>query len=223
MKTESNLNEDETPKPKRTVKPRRTPTHKQVEALAELADEDLIEAALAALHALNRRAKEIRDRKNTYRRASFADALEIEKLEIYALKDDLLEALTLAGRATVGTFTSSAATKEVSCGTCNRTWFGGTWCHRCAKNSGEPVIKAQTWYVIDCGDGYRFHQYKVSAAVAAKAVPIPPHDPTQPQREIPDVGLTIEAQKACVELAVERLAVACANDPESDDVTEGVA
>lgn len=223
MNIASNTNEDVTPKP--AAKPRRTPTQKQIEVLASLDEDHLVERALAALHALNRRAKEIRDRRNAYRRAGFSDKLELEKEDIYSLKDDLLEALVLAGRATVGVFTSVVETREVRCNCCDRTWFGSTWCYRCDDDTGEAVWDPQTWYVIDCGSGYRFHQPEesVSEEVAELAVRIPPHDPTQLQRDIPKIGLTIEAQKACVRLAIERLAVACAGVAESDDVPEGDA
>ncbi len=223
MNIESNTNEDATPKP--AARPRRTPTQKQIEVLASLDDDHLVEKALTALHALNRRAKEIRDRRNTYRRAGFSEKLELEKEAIYALKDDLLEALVLAGRATVGVFTSVVETREVRCDCCDRTWFGSTWCYRCDDDTGEAVWDPQTWYVIDCGNGYRFHQPEesVSDDVADLAVKIEPHDPTQPQREIPKVGLTIEAQKACVRLAIERLTppdISEADAPESDNGAE---
>jgi len=228
MNIESNPQNSE-PAP---AKPRRTPTQKQIEAITALDDDRLVERALAALHALNRRAKEIRDRRNAYRRSGFSHALEAEKEDIYELKDDILEALVMAGRATVGVFTSVVETREVHCPRCDRTWFGGSWCYRCDDDTGEAVWDAQTWYVIDCGGGYRFHQPEesVSEEVAEVAVKIPPHDPTQPQREIPKVGLTIEAQKTCVRLAIERLTpadISEADAPESDDGTaecaEGVA
>ena len=41
----------------------------------------------------------------------------------------------------------------------------------------------ETWYVVDCGDGYRFHQPRVSDEVAAVAVEVEAHDPNQAQRE----------------------------------------
>lgn len=222
---ESNLNEHATPTP--TTKPRRTPTEKQIEALTALADEQLVAKALTALHALNRRAKRIRDHRSEYRRASFAKALGEELERIYELKDSFLEVLVLTGRATVSTFDIDPSQDEdpceMYCEGCGRSWFGHAWCYECDDASGEPV--PETWYVIDCGSGFRFHQPEesVSEDVAELAVKIKPHSPTQPQREIPKVGLTIEAQKACVRLAIERLAVACADDPESDDVPEGDA
>lgn len=213
--------------PAPATKPRRTPTQKQIEAITALADDQLVAKALTALHALNRRAKKIRDHRSEYRRASFAKALDEELERIYDLKDSLLEVLVLTGRATVSTFEIDPSQDdepcEMSCGTCGRSWFGGDWCYECQYETGEPV--PETWYVIDCGNGYRFHQPEesVSEDVAELAVTIPPHDPTQPQREIPKIGLTIEAQKACVRLAIERLAVTCADDPESDDGPEGDA
>lgn len=225
MNIESSLNEDATPKP--AAKPRRTPTQKQIEVLSSLDDEQLVAKALTALHALNRRAKKIRDHRAEYRRASFAKALEEELERIYDLKDSFLEVLVLTGRATVYTFEIDPSRDEdpceMNCEGCGRSWFGNAWCYECDDASGEPV--PETWYVVDCGSGYRFHQPEesVSEEVADLAVKIPPHDPNQPQREIPKIGLTIEAQKTCVRLATERLAVACEDDPASGDAPEGDA
>ena len=47
---------------------RPTPTERQVESARKLGDKELVGLALAALHALNRRAKEKRDRARLYRR-----------------------------------------------------------------------------------------------------------------------------------------------------------
>jgi hypothetical protein len=188
-------------------KRRRTPTEKQVEGLKGLDDDALIARAIESLHSLNRRAKELRDRRNTFRRATFAKHLSDDIETIYSLKDALLEALVLAGRATVGTFEIDRSEwdepSEHYCEFCGRSWFGDSWCYACQDDTGESI--PETWYVIDCGPGFRFHQPDVSEAVAARAVEIEPHDPQQPQREIPKVGLTIAAQKACVDMATARL------------------
>jgi len=183
--TESDATSEREPKAKSK---RRSPTQKQVEALALLDDDALIAKALNAVFALNRRAKKIRDTRNEYRRASFAESLKWEMLEIYAIKDGLLNAMALAGRAEVYVFTV-------------RKYVG------CDINT-SPVFETQAWYLIDCGGRYRFHQPKVTGEVAALAKPTEPHDPTQPQREIPDIDLTIEAQKTCVRMATERLKAA---------------
>jgi hypothetical protein len=186
---------------------RRTPTEKQIEALGWLDDNALVEKAIEAMHALNRRAKEIRDRKNVYRRATFARALAHDMEDIYALKDRLLEALVLAARATVGRFEVQVVSNERVCSGCGHSWFGGPRCYACDEDSGVALESTRTWYIIDCGNGYRFHQPQASAAVAAKAAQVRPHDPTQPQREIPKIGLTIQAQRRCVEMATSRLRV----------------
>lgn len=186
---------------------RTTPTAKQTAMLLALGDDALAKRAVEALHALNRRAKEIRDRRNTYRRATFAKPLTDEMEAIYSLKDAFLEALVLANRASVSTFEIDRSLDnkpcERECDGCGRSWFGEDWCHECQDASG--VATRETWFVIDCGGGYRFHQPHVSDRVAARACPIPAHNPTQPQREIPKIGLTIEAQRRCIKMAIERL------------------
>jgi hypothetical protein len=48
-------------------KTRRTPTQKQIEHLDVLAVDDLVPIALIALHALNRRAKKLRDQRGDLR------------------------------------------------------------------------------------------------------------------------------------------------------------
>jgi hypothetical protein len=64
----------------------------------------------------------------------------------------------------------------------------------------------QEWYLINCGD-FSFHQPEQYVPEDLKFIAknIKPHDPNQLQKEIPNVGLTIEAQKECVKLAIERL------------------
>ena len=72
----------------------------------------------------------------------------------------------------------------------------------------------QVWYLVEVR-GYRFH--RPGGTKTLEAVAVPAHDgghlPDQPAREIPDVGLTIEAQRRCVEMTIERLSasapVAC--------------
>ena len=46
---------------------------------------------------------------------------------------------------------------------------------------------------------------RVRAEFLPRAIPTPAHDPSQPARPIPDIGLSIEAQFAAVGLAVSRL------------------
>jgi hypothetical protein len=54
-------------------------------------------------------------------------------------------------------------------------------------------------------EAYRFHQPDVPGDVAAIATAIPPHNPDQPEREVPDIGWSLAIQIEFVELAVARL------------------
>lgn len=166
--------------------------------------EELIKRSLEALHALNRRAKEKRDRLSTYRRATFSRAVRDEIDRIYRPKDRFLEALIRAGYARVERFTIKRISGW-SCHCCDREWRGfGRQCFDCGR-AGQAKSVDETWFVIDCGRGFRFHQPALAADLAVMALEVPPHEPTQPAREIPKVGLTIEAQFRAIELAVERL------------------
>lgn len=203
---------------------RKTPTQRQVEALGQLTHDQLIGKALEALHALNRRAKTKRDDRNRYRRASFAKTLDYQIDEIYALKDQFLEALVLGGRAKLYTFVVHSHSLEVVCG-CGRNWYGSDDCYRCG-DEGQPTSVEKRWFVVEALD-YRFHQPSMSPAAAAAATPIPPHDPEQRAREVPDVTielrsgarktrtttLTIEAQMAGVRMALDALK-SCVVPPE---------
>ena len=190
-------------------KKRRRPTDVQRDVLRKLSTDDLVAKALEALHALNRRAKEIRDRQRQYRRASFAAALGEQIEDIYAVKTRYLNALVQAQRATVETFTERIdRVGGWYCPACDREWGGwDSACYRCGC-LGDPQASEgdDTWYIVQAG-GFRFHQPGDTATQAMRkaAKPITPHDPTQPQREIPNVGLTIEAQFAAVRLATRRL------------------
>lgn len=194
---------------------RKSPTQRQVEALAQLDQDQLVGKALEALHALNRRAKSKRDQRNEYRRATFAKALDHQVEDIYALKDAFLDALVLGGRAQLYTFTVTTRSLETTCG-CGRSWFGGGQCYRCHDDGFQMPVEKR-WFVVE-GEGYRFHQPSVSSAAATLAMPIPSHDPNQPAREIPAVTvevqaslgkskLTIDAQMACVRMATAALCV----------------
>ena len=189
-----------------------SPTARQVDALSRLPDEALCTKAVECLHSLNRRAKEKRDRVRKYRRTSFADEVDREIEAIYSLKTEFLQAAVEAEHAEVFTFDRAGPRRlpEWDCGECERSWRGedGT-CFRCDSfgdvvDDGRPVI--ETWYVVQVGD-HRFHQPKdeASAAMRAIAQPTTPHDPAQPQRKIPKVDLTLEAQRRCIAMASQRL------------------
>lgn len=187
------------------------PTERQIRELRKLDTDALIERALQALHALNRRAKEKRDRASGYRRASWRERVQEEMEAIYALKSELLTALVEAGKATVYTFDRQGRYRspEYWCSDCDREWRGDDECYRCG-GLGAVVAEGghimETWYVVEVGQ-YRWHQpsHAASTRMREVAVTIDAHDPDQPQREIPKVGLTIEAQHRCIELAIERL------------------
>lgn len=190
-----------------------TPTEKQVQALDLLTPEQLLARAMEALHALNRRAKEKRDRVNEYRKSSFSGAVQREIDDIYALKNRLLAALVAADKARVFVFKQiHHGAAEFECPWCERTFHvrvpwgyqpegAAAWCYRCDTEADliDDGRYTSSWYIVEAL-GYRFHQPDESATDKMREVaePCEPHDPTQPQREIPDVGLTIEAQRRCV-------------------------
>ncbi len=192
---------------------RKTPTERQIEALRGLDTDQLTNKALQAMQALNRRAKAKRDNRNEYRRATFAKALEREIEEIYSVKDAFLDALVLAGRAKLCTFSVESTAPETYCHACDRTWFGGGECYGCGCE-GEVLPDRNQWFVVEAS-GYRFHQPSMCDAAAALAKAIPPHNPEQPAREIPEIvietasgkvaKLTISAQMECVRMATAEL------------------
>lgn len=59
--------------------------------------------------------------------------------------------------------------------------------------------------------------------IARVALPIEPHDPDQPAREVPDVGLPEDLQRRCVELAIERLTPQCTSWAPSLEEVAGAA
>lgn len=192
--------------PATTLPPTPSLTDKQTVRLGQLPTNDLTARAVEAMHALNRRAKVLRDRRNEHVRASAGRPRRDDIDAIYALKDGFLDAMVRAGRATLYTFDIEVDVERApqTCTCCHRTWFGDDYCHGCDDYTGDvdvPTTEIETWYIVDCGSGYRFHQPDVAADLRERAIPIEPHDPQQPQREIPKIGLTIAAQKACVEMA----------------------
>ncbi len=180
-------------------------TSKQIAKLQSLGREKLILTAIEALHALNRRAKKCRDNNQVSK-----------KDEIYRLKDRFLDAAIRAGIATIETFeVPGSKYYRFCCPLCEREWNGPQFRERelndvshcrgcdCYDNEveGELQQNIDRWYVIACL-GYRFHQPRIALDLQVQAISCEPHDPNQPQREIPICGLTIEAQRRCVELAI---------------------
>jgi hypothetical protein len=189
-----------------STRSRRTLTDNQVVDLQALDNDRLLVRSLDALHALNRRAIEKRDRRNRYKNLDFADAIEAEIEAIHDYKTRFLDALVGAGLAHVETFTVERRSSRVSCIQCHREWVGDTLCFKCGDDTGERNVETETWYVVTCGL-YRFHQPEEEATkcMVASARTVPPHDPSQPQREIPQVGLTVKAQFICIDLMMKRL------------------
>ena len=191
---------------------------RELESLEKGHNDVLIARALDCMHALNRYAKQIRSKANLERwegqtfwlHGRFGPAASDYRFsslqsKIYALKDRLLTALVLTDRASVGVFEHTRTTREHYCPDCGRSWVGDSQCYECRIASGVPTRETTRFYLVDCGHGYRFHQPGVCEQVARRVLPIEPHDPTQPVREVPDVGLSVEGQIRCVQLAVERL------------------
>lgn len=208
-------------------KARVRPTDRQIAAMHSMNTDDLVEIALVAMHSLNRRAKEMRDRRNRYRGATFVDAVEADIKLIYSLKDKFCDALVRSGRATVEVFTHRRERASWwYCSLCDREWAGfDPQCFCCGNDGeGEAVVEEVEWFVIDTGR-FRWHQpgSSVSAAVRQMADPCKAHDPYQPAKEIPPaevalpglgaVRLTIEAQKNAVGLATQRLLEEVAGRP----------
>lgn len=184
---------------------RLSPTQKQLAAISTLTTEALLPLACQCLHSLNRRAKKLRDDRKEYQR--YAETYQAKIDRIYTLKDKLLLALVKSGRATVETFEIEG--RSVCCSICQHNWCGDNYCYRCDENSGEA--EQEQWFIISAPMGYRYHTPHWHPAYAT-ATPIKAHDPTQEQREIPKIlsptgkgRLTIEAQHACLSLAIARL------------------
>ncbi len=156
-----------------------------------------VRLALECLHAANRAAKH-------------ADHTH-EQSMIYAAKDTFLSAMIRANLATVETFAIEQASREQVCTCCGREWVGDGYCYACDQDSGMPASRSRRWYLVDCGSGYRFHQPNLAADVAARAIRIEPHDPTQEPRSIPTVHLgkerplDVAMQLTVVRSAAERL------------------
>ncbi len=177
---------------------------------------DEVEIGVRAMQALNRRVKHQRgaelvlelldglppedDRFSRVKDAAVGAVAETDR--IYALKDRFLDALVAAGRASVGRFTVSRPMYDFESGFQENEYLDETFRNRVLKVGTET----QTWYLVTAGD-YSFHVPGESAgpATRAAAVEIPPHDPYQEAREVPETGLTLEEELAAVERAIEDL------------------
>lgn len=182
----------------------------------QMGDLNLTAYALKCMHALNRAAK----------------SLPYGRDQIYALKKGLLEALVLAEQATVGKYQISRTTGYYHYCDCaeydeparETGWYSrheNSTCHRCGEGScGSQATSTETWYLIRCGPalgGYGFHQpgagcgkltpsASLLEAYDAVANPIEAHDPTNPNREVPDLGIDTGTQIKIVEMLARRLA-----------------
>jgi len=82
--------------------------------------------------------------------------------------------------------------------------FGGS--------TGTPRRSSRIWYLVRLR-GHGFHQPGPAGPIfGAVAGPIESHDPTNPNLEIPKIGLTIVAQVRCVELVVDALTTQAAGE-----------
>lgn len=219
-----------------TRRPRKTPTERQIERLGLLDPEALIQRACDALHALNRRAKDKRDRAHEVRgyshrwraRGAIEQAIKDEMATIYDLKTRLLVGLLKAARAKLYSYEIVVDSDygDWDCVCCGHSWRGGpesSMCYRCDGDGdySPDGPDGQRWYIVEAG-GYRWHQPDgtIPDDLAATAEPTEAHDPTQDRREIPDVGLTIAAQHACIEMAISALAHLLHGDPLDDEVIQ---
>jgi hypothetical protein len=182
-------------------------TEEQLQQLAHLGDEELLARACASLHALNRRAKHLRE--ETHSRLGEPDQKRARIEHIYALKTRLLDALVRAGRARVEHFDERSTAARWSCASCHRTWEGIQASCPCGRagTKGEALSFFHVrWFLVSIGE-YRWHVPESSATAAMKqrSRKCEAHPSYQPPREIPRVGLTLAAQCKCIELAIARL------------------
>lgn len=168
-----------------------------------LGEEARISRALEVLHTINRLAKRTRGSAE----------------RIYAAKDRLVFALLHRGDGQVFSFSHPSRLgyccdrgpirSGENCWTCGSTVFGDdeTWCIAQFEAAGRET--------------YRWHipPWKVTQALLLRAVPTEAHNPTQPEREAPEVGLELEAAIALVahvgDLITQQPAAALAGGAES--------
>lgn len=177
----------------------------QIAGIDALEGEALVRRALECMHALNRLAKHWRS----------------HAAVIYEHKDRFLTVMVLSGRATVGSFMFRDSRPRQTCSRCRRSWMGDSYCLVCDTDTGIASAEPAQWFLIDCGNGYKFHQPGGGKQFEAVALPIAPHDPTQPRREVPHVGLSHEAQLHCIQRATDYLRT-LVNHPSSSDVGTSV-
>lgn len=191
-------------------KPRWRDTESQIEELIDMDDEELIENALVTVQALDKRTEQMSRRKKVSRRQAW------ECIYIRDMRDAFLEELVVAGRANVYQVDiyppANGEPCYQRCSECDRTWYGSSWCLRCAWDYGCPIPTAG--YRIDCGNGIRFDLSILPGDISFYVDEGPAQDPAEPPGEIPRVGLTIAAQKFCVGHAIERLEEANARGSE---------
>lgn len=135
-----------------------------------------IEAAMRALHMLNRRAKHL-DR----------DSRE----PIYDAKSALLLRVTRAGLSTVESFDVQRTTREYVPYSYDAE-IEGQYYEEQEEGEWTSVTYTETWHVVEC-EGYRFHvpPWTTPGTLYEQlAKPIASHDPSQPAREVPEIGLT---------------------------------
>jgi hypothetical protein len=166
-------------------------------------EEQLIAEALQCLHSLDRAVKRMGPSWSSGPGGAFMGKSS-EVACVYALKDRFLEAMVLSGYASVGHFQTRRFGRTM-CKLCERVWVGQSKCYACGEHSGVPLQNMKDWYLIDCGNGYRFHCPGVSEEVKQLASPVEPHDPRELRCGIVDVELDRPAQVLCVQKALQAL------------------
>jgi len=186
-------------------------TARQVSSI-ELMDEDaVLLLARQCMRAQNRRAKHHRrDRVVVWDgdEAYMGRSAIVE--QVYTLKKRFLMAWVEHDQALRVEHFTRRRVRGWECFNCERSWGGGEHadeCYSCG-DSGSPILATEDWFIVDLEGGYRFHQpgNELPEAGLSRylsiAVEVEAHDPDQPLREVPYLGLTDAAQRHCIERAI---------------------
>jgi hypothetical protein len=191
----------------------RRPTDRQLAQLVRLDDDALLDHALACMCSLRDRAQTLRARGRQYAATTFVRSFAVQAKEIYGVRDAFLVALVEAGIARVERFLVIRQTGDLRCSDCGLFWHADPphWIDdalcECGSRTARLVLAQESWYIISCR-GVRFCQPygSVTDSVRALAPDVPPRDPLVVEPRGPSsIGLTIEAQRRCVEEMTTRL------------------
>lgn len=168
--------------------------------LVGLCPDQVLARGLEILFALNRLAKRI------------GPSVRGEELQerIYSVKDRFIAALVDAGDGAVFQFQRSTTFGSCCRGVPIRA---GERCYECYELVSDDVV---TWCLVEFvgqEKTYRFHvpPDQVTEAMLRRAQPIPAHDPTQPIREVPEIGITAEQGIAVVAYVAQEVAAGLLN------------